>query len=188
MAVGGENEFAAALGDVFGNVQSRVGSHAAVSCDSSGVYLERHFELQQLVCGCLPCLNISRVFRRKQAVVLVELGHKIKMPDERRIYFLSELRDIFIIRLRKAYKRAAEIFVDIVDLVLCRRLVNGNINISRLHIVNRTDRVVELRQISLVCVKICLKTDVYSDLVRVFFAQGFELVYISARLVRRHAV
>lgn len=35
MAVGGENEFAAALGDVFGNVQSRVWSHAAVSCDSS---------------------------------------------------------------------------------------------------------------------------------------------------------
>ena len=110
------------------------------------------------------------------------------MPDERRIYFLSELRDIFIICLRKAYKRAAEIFVDIVDLVLRRRLVNGNINISRLHIVNRTDCVVKFRQISFVSVKIGFKTDVYPDLVRVFFAQGFELVYISARLVRRHAI
>ena len=81
-----------------------------------------------------------------------------------------------------------EIFVDIIDLVLCRRLVNGDINISRLHIMNRTDRVVKFRQISFICVKICLKTDVYPDLVRIFFTQGFELVYISARLVRRHAV
>ena len=112
----------------------------------------------------------------------------IKMPDERRIYFLSELRDIFIICLRKAYKRAAEIFVDIVDLVLRRRLVNGDINISRLHIVNRTDCVVEFRQISFICVKIRLETDVYPDLVCIFFAQGFELIYISARLVCRHAV
>lgn len=98
--------------------------------------------------------------------------------------FFSELCDIFIICLRKAYKRAVEIFVDIVDLVLRRRLVNGNINISRLHIVNRTDCVVKFRQVSFVSVKIGFKTDVYSDLVRVFSRRALSsFIYLRVSSV-----
>ena len=44
------------------------------------------------------------------------------MPDERRVYLFSELCDVFVISLRKAYERAAEIFVDIVCLMLRGRL------------------------------------------------------------------
>ena len=110
------------------------------------------------------------------------------MPDERRVYLFSELCDVFVISLRKAYERASEIFVDIVCLMLRGRLVNRNINAADFYIVNRADRVVELRQVGLVGVEISLESDVYPDFVCIFFAQSLDFGNVSARICRRHAV
>lgn len=106
------------------------------------------------------------------------------MPDERRVYLFSELCDVFVISLRKAYERAAEIFVDIVCLMLRGRLVNRNINAADFYIVNRADCVVELRQVGLVGVEIRLESDVYPDFVCIFLRRAL----ISSMYLRVSAV
>ena len=178
---------AAVIRDIFCNIVRRIRCFSAAARNCTRVYFKRNAATDKNIGSRPPSTDICGCFRRKEAVGIIELCHKIKVTYQIGMCFFRNIRDKLIIRLAVFVERSAEKSVHGFALTL-RSVVNRNKFAAELEIMHGAYYKIICVKINIFGKIISFQAEVNANFAAILFTQTLYLFNVLQSAILGHTV